>query len=66
MKTSSTNNILVLETDLFPDTQSVDYALKSIASSNIRTLKIVPDVMDKTAWADVLRQIMRADKLLVL
>ena len=60
------NKILVLEANLFPDRKTLDCALQSITSSNIRTVKIVPDEMDDTAWANVLEEIMGADVLLAL
>jgi len=66
MKTFSDNKILVLETNLFPDRKTLDCALQFITSSNIRTVKIVPDDMDDTAWAHVLEEIMGADVLLAL
>ena len=66
MKVTSDNKILVLETNLFPDRKTLDCALQSITSSNIRTVKIVPADMDRKAWADLLREIMGADVLLAL
>ena len=66
MNNLSDNKILVLEMDLFPDRKTLDCALQFITSSNIRTVKIVPDEMDDTAWANVLEEIMGADVLLAL
>jgi hypothetical protein len=66
MNENRNNKILILETNLFPDRKTLDSALQSITSSNMRTVKIVPDKMDKNAWANVLREIMGADMLLAL
>jgi len=60
-------NILVLEMDLFPDGKTVASALQTIeSSSNIRSIKIEPEHMDQSAWAEVLGEILSADVLLAL
>jgi hypothetical protein len=66
MKENKNNKILILETNLFPDRKTLDSALQSIGSSNMRTVIIVPDKMDKSAWANVLKEILSADMLLAL
>lgn len=60
-------NILILNTGIFPDQPTMERAVRTIQSkSNIRTVEIVPEQMDETAWANVLEEIISADMLLAL
>jgi len=67
MSQTEQKNILVINTNLFSDQPTMVRAVQTIKSkANIRTVEIVGEKMDDTAWDNVLEQIMGADMVLAL
>lgn len=67
MSQTEQKNILVIKTNLFSDQPTMVRAVQAIKSTaNIRTVEIVGEQMDDTAWDNVLEQIMSADMVLAL
>ena len=67
MSNTSTRNILVLKTGLFPDQPMMERTMRAMESGcNMVTMEIVPEQMDETSWAKMLEEIMSADLLIAL